>query len=383
MKRNTILYTIYILLLTCLFTGCSDTEIPGIEDDLVAIELVGLNGTVQVTRAGIDPSLTEITNATIIVFDGTEDRILQRRTFNYANDERVYLKRGGTYRVFAIANLSDDNCPNGDATTYFDDVTIIDDLDTKYFISTTVPGKAPSKMPMISGSDISSLQSISLPVKLDDPTDNTTVTIPLRSLYTKVAVNIYNRISDGGSGVTPVSYYVNNLPAYSWIVEHTSSDFSDYARMNKLGVDGFERSSLMDMPSNPIVGVENGNTYNQYSFDLYCLENHGGTVAGLNSTNVYQRKAQAPDYAFEINFQSYVNGSNKDVLQTYVVIGKGYDDNDDPVYNDFNVDRNCIYRVNVFVNGIGNVEADSRRMRLNVVVCGGLEAPENGGIKEF
>ncbi|MDL2255427.1 hypothetical protein LJC38_02450 [Parabacteroides sp. OttesenSCG-928-K15] len=364
MKIQTILYTIYILFLLTTLAGCSNTEIPIEEDDLVAIELVGLNGSVQVSRAGIDPSLTAIHNATIIVFDGTEDKVLHRRTINYTDGERVYLKRGGTYKVFVIANLDDDNCPNGDAATYFDDVTNIAHLDNKYFISSAEPGEAPAKMPMISGTTSDPLHSVTIPPAPLAVAD-TKVTLELRSLYTKVSVNIYNKVNGGGSGVELLSYYASNLPVYSWIVEQAS----DYPQTLDPKTTGYDRSSLMDIRQ-PTQTTED---YACHSFDVYCLENRRGSVAGL--TNPYYRKAQAPEYAFEINFQG--NISNNKVLQTYLLVGK---DNDN---SNFDVDRNCIYTVNVYVNSTTNISSDSRRMSLDVVVCGELESPEDGEGKEF
>ncbi|MDL2245297.1 hypothetical protein [Parabacteroides sp. PFB2-10] len=382
---KTIRYIIYALLLLVLFAGCSKTELPIEEEELVAIELVGLNGSVQVSRAGIDPSLTAIENATIIVFDGTEDKVLHRRTIKYTDGERVYLKRGGTYRVFVIANLVDANCPDDyTAETYFDDVTNIAHLNNKYFISSAEPGKAPTKMPMISGSKTSPFAVVTL----NNPIQTTTVTLKLRSLYSKMEVNIYNLVDASGNNLSSVellSCYSNNLPAYSWIVErHTTIDEigakDDYPQSLTPVTAGYNRSSLTDIRRvvNHPIEEQPPNRYEWHYLEVYCLENRRGTVANLNAKD---RKAKAPKFAFEFNFQG--NAEDNEVLQTYVLVGKGYE-NSTPLYGNFDIDRNCIYRVNVYVDGVSNVQDDSRRMYLNVVISGDLESPEDGeDIYEF
>ncbi|MDF9829919.1 hypothetical protein [Parabacteroides sp. PF5-6] len=378
MKKETIRYIIYALLLVIAFAGCNEAEVPVPEDDeWVAIELVGLDSAVEVTRGE-----GEIDNATIIVFQATEEdtyEFLYCRTINYGNNERVYLKRGATYKVFAIANLDDANCPDDEevtADTYFDDVKTLDGLAQKYFISAVEqPGAAPDKMPMISGTTESPFETVVLPERLalDGEGKYPVVTLPLRRLYTKVAVNIYNHAN---SEVDLVSYYANNIPANSWIVERANDDLDgDYPQILTTPAAGYTRSSLTGIGTSTTEGA-----YKKYNFDIYCLENRRGTVSGLTSTNVYDRKALAPEYAFEICFQGNVTVNEKEeVLQTYVVVGKGYDEVNTPIYNNFDVDRNCIYTVNIYVNGVGNVVADSRRMYLNVAINGELTPPEDGG----
>lgn len=392
--KQTILYIIntILTLVVILFTqsGCSH-EYPTPKDEYVALELVGLAESVEInTRAGLDPSLTAIHNATIIVFHATEDKVLQRRTINYASpaNERVYLKRGETYRVFVIANIDDDNCPGEyTAATYFEDVAKIADLNSKYFLSTTELGMKPVSVPMISGTTATPLEEVTIPNPLTLTPDNTTiVTLKLRSLYTKVTVNLYNLVNESGtnlSGVEILSYYSNNLPIGSYIVERTTTDIytNDYPQSLDPKALGYQRSSLGDIRIPTENRVKVGDRwYDRHSFDVYCLENRRGTVSDLNSGNVYDRKSKAPKFSFEISFQG--NVGDRDVLQTYVVIGKG-DDGTNPVYNDFNLDRNCIYLVNIYVNGVGGVDADSRRMYLNVVVCGNIESPEDGDGYEF
>ncbi|MDL2265257.1 hypothetical protein LJC57_02370 [Parabacteroides sp. OttesenSCG-928-G07] len=383
MKLKTIQYiVIYILLLATAFVGCSETEIPIQEDDLVAIELVGLNGSVQVTRAGgIDPSLTTIHNATIIVFHA--DTMFQRRTIDYAAGERVFLKRGGTYKVFVIANLDDANCPDDFTTaTYFDDVEHIDDLNSKYFISSTAPGIAPVKMPMISGSSASPFEVVTI----NKPPQSTTVTLQLRSLYTKVEVSLYNLVNDGAgnsSGVELLTYYANNLPTYSWLVERPTTNpnaSDDYPQTLTPTTIGYDRSSLVDIRV-PDQVHPGSRTYARHSFVVYCLENRRGTVTELTADNVFERKAKAPKFAFEVNFQG--NANEEDVLQTYVVIGKGHDENYVTQYGNFDIERNCIYQVQVYIDGVTNVKYDSRRMYLNVVISGDLEFPGDGQDYEF
>jgi hypothetical protein len=386
-----IFYSICVVFVVTL-GGCAHVEVPALpQDEYVPIRLVALTSGVEVTRAGIDPSATDIESATIIVFDGTEDKVLQCRHLTDVATEQIYLKAGDTYRVFAVANLGDGNCPNGDAATYFDDVAEIADLDEKYFISTVAAGAAPTLMPMTSvdNSDAtSSLATVTIQHPLLPPAVGveSTVTIKMRSIYTKVVVTIYNRTSRWGanqSGLTFSSYLTENLPQGSWIVERPLADVvydsetetwsenataagDDYPQTLTPLWTGYAASGLTDISTGwsttPIqIGA---NYYVSRSFDVYTLENRRGIVAGVSA---HQRKEKAPQYALQL---TAIGTLNNKTFYTYVLVGKGRVPETPPDwwYGNYNVDRNCIYHVNLYVNSINNIEQDTRREYLDVVV---------------
>jgi hypothetical protein len=361
-------------------------------DGLVPIELVGLTSAAEVTRAGIDPAYTEIKTATIIVFNSAGTQVLQRRNINYAAGERVYLKPGA-YSVFAVANLADGNCPGAStAANYFGDVNDVGDLTDKSFLSTAATGAAPSTttgMPMTSIGDVADISTQIAIVTVPDPIvqgESDVVTIKMRSIYTKVSFTIYNR---NDSGVTPQSYLVENLPVGSWIWERPLGggglppDYADYLAAQTPPQPGYVNMALATFA--PAASGWAGapaplDGYKMYSFDLYTLENRRGTVA---STDVDERKANAPAGALQLTIMGEVGTK---MLYTYVLVGKGRSaatPTDDQLGN-YDVDRNCIYHVNVFINGTENVETDSRREYLDqTAVCGDLTSPENGTTVEF
>jgi hypothetical protein len=367
----------------------NEVEPSEFEDRLVPIELVGLTGAAEITRAGIDQSFTDIKTATIIVFNSDGTEVLQRRNLNYAAGDRVYLKTGASYNVFAVANLSDGNCPNGDWETYFNDVYMVGGLSEKLLLSTVTAGAAPSTttgMPMTSIDSYANQIAI---VEVPDPIvigESDVVTIKMRSIYTKVALTIYNK-SD--SGVTPQSYLVENLPIGSWIVErqqaYANHDYADYLAAQTPPQAGYVNSSLTSFSpaasewSTAPAPLDN---YKMHSFDIYTLENRRGPETAP-SADMDARRDNAPANALDVTI---IGAANNKMLYTHVLVGKGRNaaiPTDDALGN-YDVDRNCIYHVNVYINGTANVEVDTRREYLDVVaVCGDLTSPVDGTEVEF
>jgi hypothetical protein len=401
--------------------GCvRKAEVPAPpQNGLVPIELVPVTGGVEVTRAtGIDFSATNITSATIIVFHATEDKVLQRRHLADVTTEKIYLKAGETYRVFAVANLLNGNCPNGDAATYFDDVDQIADLNGKYYIATAPAGTAPALMPMTSVDNTdatSSVATVTVSKGVPPALGETEVTVPIkmRSLYTKVAVTIYNRTNSSGanlSGLTFSDYLTENLPKSSWIVERPLADVvydSDTETWSEnstaAGYDypqspptplvapawaDYQATELTDISSGwTTTPVQlGGDYYVSRSMDIYTLENRRGIVPGV-SANMHERKALAPAQALQV---TVIGTLNSKTFYTYVLIGKGRKEETPPGrpwgyydlwWGNYNVDRNCIYHVNLYINATDDVTQDSRREYLDVVVVqNSLVDPENSGV---
>jgi hypothetical protein len=378
--------------------GCARVEPTPSEKQLVPLDLVALTGRADITRAYVDGSLSTISTATVIVFDGTEDKVLQYRHLDYAAGERIFLQRGRTFRVFAVANLTDANCPNGSAATYFDDVETMADLDDKYFISTTAATAKPTVMPMTSigenypaDPNYLDTQIVTLDV------DGTSQTIAMRSLYTKISLNIYNK-TNGTAYVTSdmdiVRYLTKNLPRYSWLIERPRSDTADYAQSPDSSLAkpayGYAATDFVDISYGEwttTAEAVNGNSYVRLkqNIDLYTLENRRGTKSEV--TTMYDRKKYAPPFALEINLIGYATVDyDSRVLETHLLIGKGREASPTPDgwMGNYDVDRNCIYHVDVFFDGVGNIDIDSRRNYLDLLaVCGDLTPPTDGTPGEF
>jgi hypothetical protein len=388
-----IAYSACVVLCTTLVGCLREVEIPTPADDgLVPVELVALGSDVEVTRAGIDPSYTTINSATIIVFHATEDRVLQNRYLADVTTDKIYLKKGETYRVFAVANLADANCPNNNASTYFADVDSTTDLDGKYFIASPA-GTAPALMPMTSiGSVPTDLTTQIVTVVVPPPSliapvppaVEYSVTIQMRSIYTKVELNFYNKTD---SGVTPQSYLIESLPTGSWIIERDQSGAANYDYADYLGTltppqIGYVATSLKTFANGGWTAAPAPyDGYEMQTITFYTLENRRGTDGSV--TNEADRKENAPANALELTF---ISEANSKLLYTYVHVGQGREaetPTTDAV-NNYDVDRNCIYHVNIYINGTANVVTDSRREYLDVVaVCGDLIPPTDGTAGEF
>ena len=333
---------------------------------LVPIELKISEGKVHVSRASnLDALMSTIYNATLLVFDNS-DNLVVNKNIQYDEGERVYLKAGSTYKVFVVANLDDSNCPNGDALTYLAGVSHPDDLKGMYILNSPQSIQELGKMVMCSDW----LSTLTIPHPIGT---STIATITLKRLHTKISLNIYNRTDPSGviqSGVLPQTYYTSMLPQASFLVERTSPN-TDYPQTLPDPLEGYMQTGAEVLPPSTPVYLK-GNYYARRSFELFCFENRSGTVDGL--TNVYDRRELAPQQALTIYLLSNVTGNT---LVTYILPGKGRetdDGSDGPgAINNFDIDRNSIYHVNVFINGTNDVTIDSRREYLDEPII--LELP--------
>jgi hypothetical protein len=224
----------------------------------------------------------------------------------------------------------------------------------------------------------------------------------MRSIYTKVAVTIYNRTDSEGanlSGLTFSSYLAENLPQSSWIVERPLADVvydseaktwsenataagDDYPQTLTPVWTGYAASGLTDISTGwtatPI--QKETDYYVSRSFDVYTLENRRGIVPGVSAL---RRKEMAPERALQLTVVGTLNGKP---FYTYVLVGKGRAPETPPDwwYGNYNVDRNCIYHLNLYVNSITDVEEDSRREYLDVVaVQNDLIPPTSDPVIDF
>lgn len=356
MKR--VLYFLYTLLAVAAFAACTGER----DDTWVAVELVAAGSPVQVSRAA---DMNVIANAVIVVFKGgVVDQC--KYVADYAGGGRVYLKRGGSYQIFAVANLADANCPEGSAAAYLDGVASTADLDNLYLLA------AESERDNLIM--CSELKSVSVP---DSPlaTADRTVALDMRRVQSRIELNVYNKISGPGgsiaSGVEPHSYFTNHLPGGAWLRERSADRTTE----------AYWKTTQKPFPA-PVEKQVNSTWYNYYAFEIITFENRRGEVDISLIGSEYDRKAQAPAHALEINLIGYANGK---VLDTFVIPGKGRTPETGTWDNllDYNVDRNCIYHINVYINHTGSIDIDSRRVYLETVVCGDLESPGGGSGNEF
>lgn len=359
-----ILYPVAIVLITALFSACTRTE-P--DEELVAVEFIAAGESVQVTRAA---DMNGIDNAIMLVFDQTGTTLLHYKNLKYAAGERMYL-RAGTYQIFVVANLTDDNCP-GDYTAadYLSDVVASSQLDTKHLLAASLRGDG--KVIMSSG-----LVTTTISHNRDDKT------ITLFRVQTKINLNVYNLLDGLGgnviSGVELYSFFTKNLPQGSYLIERaTSSNPYDYTLAGYGETSPVKFSAITSKDT-----VVNTTPYRKYRIEILTFESRRGTVSGVSSS-MYERKELAPDNALEVNILSYANSK---MLNTFVLpgLGRNTEPLPDTVFGDFNIDRNCVYHVNVYIDGANpaNITADSRREYLEIVVCGDLESPGSGSGADF
>ncbi len=324
------------------------------------------------TRASSDPMLDFLDDVHLFIFedvddDGIDEHDLMtlRDFYEYGVQQNIYLKKNQaiTYYAFAIANLDDSNCPNGNVDTYFDDVVTYGDLQKKYVQFNNVSPSQTGKVIM------SSSEALALTLGPPDnpqPGDEDVFTpdVIMSRVQTKFIVNIFNRVTSAGanlSKVHPSTMYFVNVPQYSYLMGRTT-DYA-YTPGNLVNVNNGYYSSPTDFIPDPTGSPQliGGDYYTRQTIEYYSFENRRGTV-NLNG-NVYNRFENAPQNSTYFKLTSI---TDLGTLLTYVHAGQGRNtstptptltDN----INDYNVERNCIYHFNIYIKDTMNVTVDTRR----------------------
>lgn len=361
-----LLYAVCTVLYAAALSGCSkgtpDEPVP--QDELAVVELSAVFEPVSVTRATVSQV---IRNVAFVIFN--EDGTVFDSPYidDYEGGERIYLRVGKKYQVFAVANLDASNCPGSlTPATFFSDVSSVADLANKYLIGSST---AADKVIMCSDA----------PVILDIVTGPSySHPIEIRCVQTRIDFNVYNKCDSSGnpsSGVTLHSYNINNLPSNSWLLERMA-DYSDASS-------GFWHTGELTFPSYSVVQASSGEYYRKYSIPVYVFENRQGEGTE-EITDENDRKKYAPELATE--FVILGEDASGHVFDTYVHPGKGRtpeETPDDDNINNFDVDRNCIYTISVFIKGVDDISIDTRRQYYKVVLCGNLEKPTIGDTGNF
>ena len=381
MKR--ILYPICIALCAAALSGCSKDGPPKpLDDELIAIELSATFTPVAVSRADAYVSQT-IRNVAFIVFNaaGTAVEPNGRKYIDdYSAGERIYL-RPGNYRIFAVANLDDSNCPGSlTAKTYFSDVNSVGDLAGKYLVTSSTAG---SKAIMCSD------DAETVNITTGTPGSPYPYTIHIRSVQTRIELNVYNKVNGQfdttvASGVTLLSYDVNSLPSNSWLLERTkASNPANYDYALSLGTPstGYWETAVQGFPTYTTVPL-GSDWYRKYSIEIYIFENRRGNGT-TTIVDVKDRKKYAPESATEIVI--FGQDANGHVFDTYVHPGQGRISETPVVDNidNFDIDRNCIYHINVVIKSTASISTDTRRQYYETVLCGELKDPTNGTGADF
>ncbi len=361
------------------FTGCTQEELSGYNkkdgDIKVNLQLTAPAGKVIASRSNLDALMSYIDNIHVLIFgagtDGIEgtddDNVVFRHYLDYGVEQNIYLRSNTSYRIYVVANLDASNTNIGNAEHFFDDVVTLGNLKQKYIVASSRSVEQIGKIVMTTDGLI--------PVSLPNMEGGSEVTmkIPLSRLSTKVIFNVFNKVISAAdktvaSGVFPVSWNIVNSPASSFLMGRPvqADGKHDYpltgADSNEIA-SRYNQSMAQHIPLAEKDAVAyNGNWYTKQTFYLYTFENRRGNVAGL--TDVYKRRELAPQYSTFVQITSYTTTK---VLVNYIHIGKGRDAEPDLPDNitNFDVDRSCIYHMNVYINGIDDVAIDSRREYLD------------------
>lgn len=365
----------FCLLVLVLLTGCETEDMweqpytPKGDEVAVNLSFYTNSGKNVVTRAGEKDLMNYIDDVHILIFkdkgeagvleDG--DSVVIRDYIQYGVEQKVYLRSNTSYYIFAAANIDPFNSPTGNAATYFNDVKTYGQLKSKYVIigSSLIPDK------LIMTTD--SVVKVKLPYK-NEVDDEVNMRIPLSRVHTQLELNIYNRVNPLDttivSGVYPVSFTGLSIPMTSHLMK---LPYDHSAVLQSAGKTAFTQTQTYMLPK-PVdtLYVMDGKTYTLQTVRGFIFENHQGDTTGL--INVYDRRKMAPANA---TIAQITSNTDRNVLLTYMLPGKGRDKvTGTDVINNFDIDRNCIYHLNVIINSADTVQikTDTRREFLDQLV---------------
>jgi hypothetical protein len=295
----------------------------------------------------------------MLIFDAAGD-IVYRTYYAYGVEQNIYLTPA-KYKICVIANLDATNTHIGNAADFFADVHNLTDLKNKYIIASSRSVQDLGKIVLISQGVTDELVDFEVFTNV-----STDINVPLRRLSTKIVFNVHNRVDPSTravlSHVYPVSWNVVNTPYTSYLMQHpgdhpqTGSDIqANYLQTV---------AELLPEPQAPLVTI-GANSYTLQTFEIYCFENRRGSVAGL--TDVRDRREMAPDFSTFVQITGYTDQAGNPSLMHYIHAGKARaveDPSPTDWVNNFDVDRNSIYHMNIYINDINNIAQDSRREQL-------------------
>ncbi len=314
------------------------------------------------------------------------DSVVIRNYIKYGIEQLVFLKPKTSYRIFAVANISEFNVPDGNTTAYLDSVKTYGDL-KKAFL-TLAPSLVPPKLIMTTDGVI----KVNLPERLTET--GTTIKIPLCRALSRIELNIYNRVDPTSkanlSGVFPVSFTGLHIPMRTNLLPQDK----DYAaiqvpdRESAANDSLFTQTQFYMLPEPEKSGNDtvlftrtvNGQTYTYTKQTVmgYTFENRQPMVEAkkLAMDSLEKRRSLAPTYS---TIAQITSATLDKVLLTYVLPGQGRESAGDDKANlnvpeeksdstDYSIERNCIYHLNVFINGTKDVLIDSRREYLDQLV---------------
>ncbi len=221
--------------------------------------------------------------------------------------------------------------------------------------------------------------------------------ITLHRLRSQFVVTIYNKVASASdptvtSGVYPSTLSFVDVPRYSYVVTRPVAGDGSHDKAYTEGPSAYYESTTNFLPASSGIeqitvrstktGLPETNYYTKQLITFYCLENRRGSVSeqdmanylqnngAAGAPNVYARKGVAPELSTYIRLTSL---TDEDILRTYVHAGKGRDAEMTPStavddITNYDVDRDCAYHFNIYINGISDVTIDSRRDYLNQLI---------------
>ncbi|MDR2584641.1 MAG: hypothetical protein LBC84_00220 [Prevotellaceae bacterium] len=360
---NVIKRTIIPLLMLLMLSECVKSDVdnpyPKSEEVQVTLRLTNQMPSAYITRATDDPNdlMNYVDNVHLLIFDNSNN-IIYRTYFAYGVEQNVYLKRGYNYKIFVVANINADNTNINNAEAFFDDVHTLSDLNSKYVVASSRSVLQVGKIIMTSDGTI----PVDLTTASGTPIQ---IPVPLHRLSSKVIFNVFNKVAPGPSNVFPVSWNVIDVPHTSFLVESAQDHPMTGGVLGSPTLQQIQslytqsQAELLPLPESGTVAF-NGNTYTKQTFEFFSFENRRGNVSGITGTNVSERKALAPDFSTFVQLMSYTDLDR--TLLHYIHIGKGRDIETPPDkwFNNYDIDRNAVYHLNVYINGYNNVLLDSR-----------------------
>lgn len=339
--------TFLLSALACLFfiASCAREDdlptSPDLEEGMPALIHLQLKNRELETRSTGLTSAEEkkVSSIQILIFDHT-GKIVTNASYSDANGltniQNISTLSGSNMSIYAIANLT---AVNTNFTQAVNDIHNLTDMNNLIVYTTGGDMEINRKMLMWGYAS-----NVAIPVN----PGSITVSLNLSYVVSKIHVNLINNVP-AGEQVTWSDWKLQDFPRLSYLIPRSSdavnpANASDYL------------SSIATFAWTDTTFTVNGASKPGKATVFYLFENRrGGRTGGSPAdTNPYNKNLYAPARATAIIANGFYqkSGANTGIKAT-IFLGANS-------YNDYNLERSKEYTYQITVNGINDIEIDSR-----------------------
>ncbi len=370
----------FVLILSFIISSCKENifNINEVEEGLPAKVKISVtvpkNNTLEVTKSGdVDYALTKLTLFFYRWYNpsGLPEVIdvdlsnMSQSSYNTQTGEAVYslnsefATTSGHYNIYAVANWDNNLSPvDTDALSKlkqseFENAIFEKNHNDIQFVGNSV---------LMTGKAKPNDNTNSYVVISDDASIITPLSISLTRAYSKIQFNItVDKSEDANRQFVPTSYGVYNVPKKAALIKGgslgalTSDDYHNYPEVKLLTTDtsfGFVVPENLQAAKKDI---DKDIDIDKQKLKWKLRESYTNNNPGSSSTFTERTYTHAPDNGTYVVISGFYTDSKYMGNVAYTVHLGDFSKENKYDFNNYNVDRNCIYKYNITVKGIKSI----------------------------